>query len=385
MATMAMSARISAYSARPWPSSSERSEASSVRDKGHERTSRDESVAPHEWRRTEPYAHSPAASQWDDGHGTAGSVPARSSPHRPPCAASTRTPIRSASGPPKKTRIATRQQARPARAPATSRGCPGPAPRASGPPVMRHAGVRSGSARQRDDQADLAAAREDLHGRARWTRPARRCPAALAAGSDDDRRRLGRGLGRIAGVVAILDHLLDRVRDVARWAPRAAGPPVEPDRRARWADRRASSSSVQSRRRRIRSGASGEVGGERLVQDPEDRALHVHRQAPVVAEGLELHRARAPAARGPGPPARSVGTRPRSSSTIGRTSKMKLLVASSVCWTIDTSRRSSPLAGRDPGPGAAPRSAPGARCWSATAPARRASRGRSPGAGPPGR
>ena len=38
---------------------------------------------------------------------------------------------------------------------------------------------------------------------------------------------------------------------------------------------------------------------------------------------------------------RKVGTRPRSSRTIGRTSKMNVFVASSACWTIATSSLSS--------------------------------------------
>ena len=91
-------------------------------------------------------------------------------------------------------------------------------------------------------------------------------------------------------------------------------------------------------------GARGQVGGQRLVEDPEQAALEVHRQPPVRPERVELDRRR-PARRPRSRAARrSVGTSPRSSRTIGRTSKMNDFVASSVCWTIATSWRTSPPA-----------------------------------------
>ena len=87
-----------------------------------------------------------------------------------------------------------------------------------------------------------------------------------------------------------------------------------------------------------------EVGDEGLVEDAEQAALHLHRQPPVLAErsrNRPVTPARLPRSRAA---RRSVGTSPRSSSTIGRTSKMKVLVASSVCWTMATSWRISTCA-----------------------------------------
>ena len=117
--------------------------------------------------------------------------------------------------------------------------------------------------------------------------------------------------------------------------------------RARRRDARLELVGDQSSRTRDPFGPGLEVGRQRLVEDAEQAALEIHRQAPVLARASRsrpatpARRPRSRAAR------RRVGTSPRSSRTIGRTSKMNDLVASSVCWTIATSWRTSPLgAGR---------------------------------------
>jgi hypothetical protein len=127
-----------------------------------------------------------------------------------------------------------------------------------------------------------------------------------------------------------------------------------------------------------------EVRAERFVDDPEQAALEVDldpRSAPIESNSTGTPRA-APRSRARDA---SVGTRPRSSRTIGRTSKMNDFVASRVCWTIWTSSRSSPRAPS----GSRPRRRSTIWAWRTMFvrlwAGRRASPGRSRGGGPPGR
>ena len=100
---------------------------------------------------------------------------------------------------------------------------------------------------------------------------------------------------------------------------------------------------------------------------------------------VEVDRRCPTGAPGPAWRRRSVGTRPRSSRTMGRTSKMNSFVVSSACWTIWRSAPELVDATRVALPGrAAPRSRPGARCWRGSAPDRRGAGGRCRDAGPPG-
>ena len=133
------------------------------------------------------------------------------------------------------------------------------------------------------------------------------------------------------------------------------------------------------------SGAAPRYAGQRLVEHPEQAALEVHRQPAVVPERVEVDRdARARAALACRPPER--GHQPevvedhRSDVEDERLRRVQRL--------LDHRDQLAHLArghGRVACRRGAPRSGPGARCWSGSGPGRRASPGRSPGGGPPGR
>ena len=126
-------------------------------------------------------------------------------------------------------------------------------------------------------------------------------------GSADDRLAPG-GLERIARVgAAVLDHRRERRRQVLALVRGVLAPGV----RRRASDRPARRRATPSRAPRAgptsraaattRSGLRAEVGRERLVEDPEQAALEVHRQPPVLAQRVELDRRRRPAGRARAP------------------------------------------------------------------------------------
>ena len=166
--------------------------------------------------------------------------------------------------------------------------------------------------------------------------------AQRGGGQRHDRRLLrGRPAARPV-VVAVLDHLLDRV--AARLPSGTAGSGSSPTAAGvRVAETCASAPRPSPAAARP---APGGRRGRRPAPRPGSgtRVLSMstgsRRSSPSDSNstGTWARRPRSRVAR------RSVGTRPRSSSTIGRTSKMKFLVASSVCWTIETSSCSSPVA-----------------------------------------
>ena len=246
---------------------------------------------------------SPGRRQWDDGPASRGRTgrSAAAVRRRPP-----RRPIRSANGPPKTSRIAAASSQRqpqdqgrlqdpgpgspvpdrsvmPRRPPASTGGR-GTTSRISPPPAST------------STVAPTDAARSPM---SRRTGAGRTTMAASTAAASAAARASWRSwiICLMASGTSSVGHGRQRVtrRDPAARDGRTAGPPA---------------TSVQSRRSEDPLRGEREVGGQRLVQDPEDRALEVHGQAPVLAQGLELHRdvrhaARARARRagawGPGP------------------------------------------------------------------------------------
>ena len=103
--------------------------------------------------------------------------------------------------------------------------------------------------------------------------------------------------------------------------------------------RRQALAPVEAHRDLLRGQRPG--SGEGLVEHPNmllSRSIGSRRSCPSDSNstGTPARLLRSRVAR------RRVGTRPRSSRTIGRTSKMNVFVASRVCWTIETSWRTSP-------------------------------------------
>ena len=186
-----------------------------------------------------------------------------------------------------------RQQDRAGPGPATSPGSPGPASaavaarrsrRAARPRVGRRAASRPGGARRRRPRISTRAPMDAARSRV----PAR-------GGGQHDDRGLLRGDDRgVAGVVAVLDHLLEGVRDVAR---RDVG---QASSRVALGDVRGAQAGLQL------------VGPVQAQDDPVGlpgrgtppaprrgsgrAALQVHRQAPVLAQRVELDRDAGPPA-----------------------------------------------------------------------------------------
>ena len=224
-------------------------------------------------------------------------------------------------------------------------------------------GVRGGlgvGRREVDRDPELAAVADELG--------LDRRPSPPAAGSRATRRPAGRrspatravSAAASACVAPLVDHRRQRRRQVLclaasdRPSPRAAsGLDLGElavgllDRARPVAARRDvtldAAPSDQSSRIATRSGTAPRYAASassRIRKRPLSSSIGSRRSVPIDSNstGTPARRPRSRAAR------RSVGTSPRSSRTIGRTSKMNDFVASSVCWTIATSWRTSPLA-----------------------------------------
>ena len=342
IATIAMRARISAYSARPWPSSSR-----SKRGEELEIQVVDERHAAASWMSTHPQIEGCAnIASGPRGMHTGLMVRVVPLPRpigraQPPVAASMAFADerrgRRRAVPPKTPRMsAVNTLVRARISPYSTRPWPlatvGPTPsRLGGGGTGRRRRRRRGGARRPRPTARRAcrASRPGSGSRARSMAAGRRSPRACAAStaSRASARRssiiAARAGGRSSSAAAS-GVASGRTSAAARDAETArldlVGP-VEPDDDP--------------------LGARAEVGGQRLVDDPEQAALEVHRQPPVRAQRVEVDRDARRAGRARAPRGAGSGTSPRSSRTIGRTSKMNDLVASSVCWTIATSWRTS--------------------------------------------
>ena len=234
----------------------------------------------------------------------------------PPCAASTSTPIVSASAPAEEHDDHGGHAARPGRARCDGLEDPGAGLAAApGHPPVDHDGRIAPPPVVAASRGSGTSTRSSPPPARSSTRPpidaARSVTSVRApAGSSTIAGVLGRLDGGPAGVVAVLDHLLDRVGHVAG---RDLGQRLAVARHRRRSARRSRAPRARPSSRgaaTTRSGVSAEVRRQRLVEDPEDRALHVHRQPPVAGPASRTPPGPWPAGRGRAPCAGAWARRP---------------------------------------------------------------------------